>query len=124
MKYADFLKLIKTYQQLYNNFNELYAIGFDFTDGKYKLEPDMDFLFQTILSAYYTEEGIDWINWFIYENEFGKKDWSKLNVYDMNGTVIPDADAAKAYGACDKDGNPICHTIKATWKYVEQFKKN
>jgi len=34
-------------------------------------------------------------------------------------TKIRDA-GEKAYGAEDEKGNPICYSVKSTWKYLEE----
>ena len=52
-----------------------------------------------LLSAYYGEEGRDWIEWYLYERD------------SINGEVNQ---------AWDKDGNPICYDIPSLWKEVEE----
>ena len=29
------------------------------------------------MESHYNEQGVDWVNWFIFENDFGEKDWTK-----------------------------------------------
>lgn len=122
MKYKDFLNLLMTYKKLTEDFRELYAIGFDFMEGRYPLEVNASKIFDTTLDLSFTEEGVDWINWFIYENDWGTKDWSSMKVFDSQGNVI-DRDPMEAYGARDEDGNPICYSFESTWDVVKNHLK-
>ena len=101
MEFKEFEKLIKTYQKTLLDFRELSHMGFDFADGKFKLELHCDNMLQIILDSMYTDEGVDWINWFMFENDFGEK-------------------GLKAY---DEDGNEICYDLSSLWEYIEQYKK-
>jgi oligoendopeptidase F len=123
MEYTEFSKIIKTFKKSYEDFNELYKMGFDFTEGKFKLESYRDIFFHALIESYYTEEGVDAIYWFMLENEFGKKDWSKLKSYEADGTINEELDPWVAYGAKDHKGNKICYSIKSTWEYIKKFKK-
>ena len=46
------------------------------------------------------EQAIDWINWFVYETNYGQK--------DMQGR--------------DENGNPICYDVKSLYEYIEQYR--
>lgn len=124
MTYEEFLSVLMPYKKLNDDFRELYQMGFDFLEGKYKLEENVSRIVDGFLTSHYTVEGIDWINWFIFENEWGTKDWSKLPVFDTYGNLIHDADPMKVYGAKDEDGNPICFSFESTYEYVKQYLKN
>jgi hypothetical protein len=50
--------------------------------------------------SHYDDKGIDWINWFIYESNYGK-----------NGLTAND------------NGLPICYDLKSLHEYIEQYKK-
>jgi hypothetical protein len=112
MNYEQFNKIITEYQNFTKDIFELSDLGFDFFEGKYKLILPVENILQTSLESIYTEEGIDWINWFIYESDFGTKDWSKYS-------NEPNHDG---YGAHDSEGNPICHTIEDLFNHIEQYK--
>lgn len=123
MTYEEFLSVLMPYKKLNEDFSELYRMGFDFLEGKYKLEENVSRIVDGFLNSHFTEEGVDWINWFMFENDWGTKDWSKLPVYDMEGKLIHDADPMKAYGAKDENGNPICFSFESTYEYVIQYLK-
>lgn len=125
MTYEEFLGILMPYKKLNDEFSELYQMGFDFLEGKYLLEESISKIVDTALSSHYTVEGVDWINWFMFENEYGQRDWSKLPVYDAKtGKIIEDADPMEAYGAKDENGNPICYSFETTYEFVKQYLKN
>lgn len=125
MTYEEFLGILMPYKKLEEDFRELYRMGFDFLEGKYKLEDNISKMLESTLSSHFTDDGVDWINWFIYENEWGQKDWSKLPVYDMEtGKLIEGSDPMKSYGAKDENGNPICFSFESTYEFVKQYLKH
>tara|TARA_R110000868_G_scaffold265282_6_gene524105 strand:+ start:177 stop:569 length:393 start_codon:yes stop_codon:yes gene_type:complete len=122
MKYEDFLGILMPYKKLEEDFTELYSMGFDFLEGKFKLEENASRMLDAALNSNFDEKGVEWIHWFMYENDWGTKDWSKIKTFDSQGEVI-DKDLMKAYGATDKDGNPICHSFESTWEVVKEHLK-
>lgn len=125
MKYKHFLNLILYYKKISETMSELHDIGFDFFEGKYKLMDDIENIFSTTIKSHYTKEGVDWIEWFIYEADYGEKDFSKIPTYviDKDGkTQILDKDDI-GWGANDENGNPICYSYLSLYEYIEQYKK-
>jgi hypothetical protein len=115
MEYKYFLKSLLSYKKLLEDFSDLYNMGFDFLEGKYKLESLSTSLITSTFESHYTEEGCDSIFWFVYENEFGQKDWGSKDEND-NPLI--------GYGGMkDKDGNPLCFSFESTWEYVKQYEK-
>jgi len=124
MEYEDFLGILMPYKKLMEDFSELYSMGFNFMDGKYELENNVAKIFDAALNSHFTEEGVDWINWFVYENDWGEKDWSIYKVFNSQGELT-DRDPMEAYGAKDENGNPICYSFESTWELVKNhLKKN
>ena len=122
MKYEDFLGILMPYKKLLEDFLELYQMGFDFMEGKYKLEEGVSRMLDATLNSHFDEQGVEWIHWFIYENDWGTKDWSIYKTFNSQGEVTDD-DPMKAYGAKDQDGNPICHSFESTWEIVKEHLK-
>jgi hypothetical protein len=122
MKYEDFLGILMPYKKLTEDFIELYSMGFNFMEGKFKLEENTSRMLDAALNSTFDEEGVAWIHWFMYENDWGTKDWSKLKKFNSQGKVI-DNDPMKAYGATDEDGNPICYSFESTWEVVKEHLK-
>ena len=56
--------------------------------------------FDIIIEQNYNEFGIDWINWFIYENDFGR---NKYDAFD--------------------EGKSICQDVNELYSYIEQYRK-
>jgi len=77
------------------------------------------------MKEFYEEDGLDWFNWFCCESDFGEKDFSKYPTYKMvDGKAVKVQEVGDArWGATDKEGNPICHSITSTWEYIQQYKK-
>ena len=125
MTYEEFLKILMSFKKINEDISELYDIGFDFLEGKYRMSDNVSIMFEAVLESYFTDEGIDWINWFIYENDWCTKDWSKLPTFDgVTGKIILEEDPVKAYGAKDENGNPICFSFESTYEYVKQYLKH
>jgi hypothetical protein len=124
MTYEEFLNVLMSYKSLSEDFSELYGMGFDFFEGKYQLEIKVEKILNATLSSHYTDEGVDWITWFIYENEYGQKDWSRLPTYDLETGKLIEKDPMDSYGAKDENGNPICFSFETTYEYVKQYLKH
>ena len=123
MEYKDFLGILMPYRELMKDFDKLYSMGFNFFDGKYKLEENVGRMLDATLDSHFTEEGIDWIHWFIYENKWGEKDWSKIPVWDKETGKLIERDPVEAYGAKDENGKPICYSLESTWELVKNHLK-
>ena len=122
MEYEDFLGILMPYKKLMEDFRELYSMGFNFMDGKYELENNVAKIFDAALNSHFTEEGVDRINWFVYENDWGEKDWSIYKVFNSQGELT-DRDPMEAYGAKDENGKPICYSFESTWGMVKNHLK-
>ncbi len=121
MKYPNFLNSMLTYKKLSEDLSELHSIGIDFFEGKYKLSELSYSLFQSSFKSHYTEEGIEWIDWFIFEADWGQKDFSKTPVYipDHNGDFTrPDLKEPR-WGA-QKDGKAIAYSYQSLWELLEE----
>ena len=87
MQLKEFKKLLKRYKAFSKKLSDLHDIGFDFYEGKFELMSDVEKMLDISISSHYNEKGIDWVNWFIYENDYGKnnleaKDGDELICYD------------------------------------------
>jgi hypothetical protein len=123
MEYKIFLEAITEYRKGLNMISDLYSIGFDLMEGKYKLSEILDSQFKSFIKSHYDSEGEDWVNWFIFENDFGEKDWSKYKTFKKSNEEIFRSIAGaekEKFGARDADGNPIFYSIESTWEYLEK----
>jgi len=85
MQLKEFQNLLEKFKSFSDNTSELHDLGFDFYEGKYQLVSYVDKIIDIALSSHYTEQGVDWINWFIYETDYGNK---KLEAWDENKNLI------------------------------------
>ena len=126
MKYEIFLEAITEYRKGLKMISSLYSIGFDLMEGKYKMSSILDSQFNCFLKSHYDEAGIDWVNWFIFENDFGEKDWSKYKKINKKPEDIfksINGEKDDIHGAQDENGNPIFYSIESTWEYLEKYNK-
>jgi hypothetical protein len=122
MKYKEFSEIIDRLKEYDSSVQKAHKVGidvYDFADGLHRI-------INILIEEVYGEEGADWFNWFCYEAEYGKKDWSKHDCYKMvDGVMTKIRDAGeKAHGAEDEKGNPIFYSVKSTWEYLEKNYKS
>lgn len=101
MEYEKFEKIILSLQATHDRANLLYRNGVDITevtDGLHNIIEDL-------LNVIFIEAGNDWIWWFMYEKDFGKREDIK---------------------AWDEDGNEIVYDIKSLYDLLinEHYNKN
>jgi hypothetical protein len=112
-----------TYKKVSEEISELYDIGVDLLEGKYKILEKVGDMLNEAMEVSYGEEGLDWVNWFIFENEYGQKDWSTAPLYSEDGKLIKEAGEVR-HGAHDENGNPICYSYESLWEYLESNHKS
>ena len=94
-----FISLIKESMDQYDKVSELYNSGIDLISSP--LIEYGDIMFDRLLKVYFTNEGYDWISWWLYERRFD----SRLTASDENGEIPMD-------------------TLDDLWDYVKQYLKN
>lgn len=125
MQFEQFKTLIDLYKKGSDNISALYDIGVDLLESKYEMSSVIhDLLFKS-LESHYTKDGIDWVTWFIFENEYGTRKWNEQPVYRISVTgkmeKLSKNDPTAAYGAHDENGKPICYSLKSLHEYVEEY---
>lgn len=92
--------------------HELYHIKFDIAETP--LFEAYGYMLDRVWEAYFTEEGMDTINWFLYEHHNIGEDFDtylnmlepgQLSMHDENGNNIP------------------METIEDLWNYVKDFRR-
>ena len=66
MRLESFHFLIEKLQEAYAKSNTIYALGVDLTN----IEDPYSQIISHLLKIYYSEEGEDWISWFLYEKSY------------------------------------------------------
>jgi len=97
MKLDKFKQLIEDIKALQDKSTQLYKIGVDIHD--LVLDPYWGVI-NNLLKEIYGEQGEEWISWWCFDNDFGKK----------------------GHGAWDEAGNVICQDVESLWKHIEKLK--
>ena len=116
MKYEQFSDFLDTYRKGQSMVSELYSIGMDFMEGKYSFSDILYHQLGSFMSSHYDQEGVEWVSWFIFENEYGEKDWSFTKTINGEGN-------SEKHGAFDEKGNPIFYSYESSWEYLEKHHK-
>jgi hypothetical protein len=101
MQLKEFQSLLEKYKSFSDKLSQLHDIGFDFYEGKFPLMSDVEKMLDIMISTHYNEHGVDWINWFIYETNYGER---KLEAWDENK-------------------NLICQDLESLHEYIEKYHK-
>jgi len=124
MEYKIFLRLLMTYKKSEEHCHEYSEFGIDLHEGKYPIAPYLYELMKAGFESTYTKEGIDWIDWWIFENEYGQKDWGNIPRIDEVNPLISSRDGKPIKrtddnSATDKDGNPIAYSYESLYELLE-----
>jgi hypothetical protein len=114
MKYEHFSEVLDNYREGQKMISELYSIGMDFMEGKYKISDVVYNQMVCSFKSHYNEEGVDWILWFIFENDYGKKNWNKIK------SIKKEEPRKLGEGAWDPNGEPIFYSYESSWDYLEK----
>jgi hypothetical protein len=104
MKFKQFEELLNNFRSTMRSLSDLHDIGFDFYEGKYQLASDIENIFMLAIESHYEKEGVEWIEWFVFENVYGVK-------------------KMEAWEETKKGKKLICQDIKGLWEYIKQHKK-
>jgi len=96
MKFEDFKKLLNKIEKQEKVIDDLYKRKIDLLNF---VDPYNDIV-RDLVTEIYGKDGYDWISWFVYDNEMGKR----------------------KFEAWDEDGNVICQDLKGLWEYLEKNK--
>jgi len=100
MTREEFKNIINLYKKYEFCVTEYGNFGIYLYEGRYPIAEVSMQIADLLWKEVYSEEGRDWINWFMYENDFGD---SELEAFDS-------------------DGNLICQDIDSLYDYIEQYK--
>lgn len=120
MTLEKFTDIINTHKEFFEKVHSLYEVGVDMLESKYELNTPFYKIFDHLLTCEYSDEGVEWISWFIYESEYGERDWSDRPTYIINEKGNMEVtESPRKYGAHDENDNPICYDIKSLHEYIE-----
>lgn len=101
MKRKEFKLLLSKLQEFQQKCDKLSNVGLDVYENECAIAPYAEFFFEEVLKQNWNRFGVDWITWFIYENDFGNK---KLGAWD--GSTL------------------ICQTVDELYNYCKQHRKH
>ena len=111
MKKESFKMLLKSYYDVCTHMYNLHDIGFNFLENKrFPLDDLINSIFSQSILSHYTDEGLDWITWYLFEF---------VRTYDAKEDgdfMYPDREPA----AWDSDGAPICFNIDVLYDYINE----
>lgn len=99
MEFKKFESILDGLKNVSKKTNSLYSLGvniIEYTDN-------YESIITNLLTEYYTEEGYDWISWYLYE-KFPPGSDQELKAYD-------------------EDKNEICKDYQGLWELVEDIRK-
>jgi len=120
MKYEIFLRLLMTFKKSEENSRKWYDFGVDLHECKYPIAPYLYELMIAGFEAVYDKDGIEWIDWFVFENDYGQKDWSTAPRLNEDNELI---ESEHNHGAEDSDGNPIAYSYESLYELLESKHK-
>jgi hypothetical protein len=126
MEYKQFLEQLIGYRKFSRDISDLYDIGFDLDSGKFNLVGPVLTMLQSSIESHYGEDGWEWTSWFIFESDYGEKDWSSSPTYKENedGSFVKVNDKGEVrFGAYDENGEPICYSHESLWEHLEKNHK-
>lgn len=98
MTYKQFLTVLLNYKQYNEIISEAHSMGIDLIQGKFSTIDNVEDILEASITSHYGEEGWEWVEWFIWENDYGQK--------GMEAT---------------HDGEPICHSFESTYEYLQKY---
>lgn len=119
MTLASFKTIIELLQKQQVRTDMALALKIDILEFSDPIYQVVDILIEEI----YGRAGHDWFSWFCYDNDFGRRDWSRAQSFsmDISGNLIPNKKfTGDKFGARDQNGDPICFSIESTWKFLEE----
>lgn len=126
MECKQFVTQLIEYRRFDRDISKLHDMGFDFMEGKFQLTSPVDKMLQLTIESHYGEDGWQWVQWFIFESDYGERDWSSAPLVEQykDGTfkIIKEAGEDR-FGAYDKNGEPICYSHESLWDYLEKNHK-
>jgi hypothetical protein len=100
MNLKTFTRFIEGLEKYQDKRDKAYKLGIDILDF------DQDYyreVIRPLMSEVFTEEGMDWINWYLYDR--------------------PSLSGGKDLEAFDKDSKPICFDIPSLYDTIKEYLK-
>jgi len=118
MEFEKFEKMVTLLRDASDTHEKALALGLDLLD----FTDPWAVVIQDLIAEVWEEAGVDWLSWFMWESDFGRKDWSGHKAIRVEDGKVIEGDPLK-WGATDDNGEPICFDIRSTWEYIKPYQK-
>jgi hypothetical protein len=98
MEYQQFLSILISFKKYNDTVSEANDVGIDLVEGKFSTSHYVENILETAIFSHYGQEGWEWVEWFIYENDYGQKGLKATS-----------------------DGEPICFSLESLYVYLEKY---
>lgn len=102
MKVETFTSILETLKTQREKEHQLYTLGVDLIN----LTEKYDEVISKLMEELWGKEGKEWVDWFMYENDFGKKEWRE---------------GEPGIGAYNENKDPICFDIPSLFEEIHNF---
>lgn len=99
MNKEQFIEIFNKIKLLEEQQHEYYKFGIDLFESQYPVLSTSHEIIDLFFKSHYNDIGMDWISWFMYENDFGE---SKMEAWDNDKL--------------------ICQTADELYDYIEQYR--
>jgi hypothetical protein len=104
--------------------SDLHSLGFDLMEGKYQLSDILYEQLQNSIRSIYGDEGLDWVEWFIFENDYGDKK-TKVNAAQESFNKFRDVNLLRKTKELSSQGKiPIVLAGESHVGLVDNMMKN
>lgn len=111
MSYKEFKRLMDAFKSIQSKSHALYNAGIELLPRLDFME-DAENMLKSVIKSNYGEKGWDWVSWYVWDNQWGKTDWSgPIHKLDKETNQM-------VYS--HKDGNPTCYNLKTLYETINQ----
>lgn len=97
MTYEQFSKVVLAQKHIDEKMQTLYEVGVVLSEGSCAVDSQIGTLFTTCISQDYGKSGLEWVEWFCWENKYG------------TGNLK----------ATDSNKNPIAYSLESLYELLE-----
>ena len=101
MTFEQFLTVLLNYKRYVEIVSEAHSMGIDLLQGKFSTTKNVEDILEASIVSHYGEEGWDWVEWFIWENDYGQKGMEAR-----------------------QDGELICYSFQSLYEYLQKYHTN
>lgn len=101
MTFEQFLTVMVNHKLYVEIVSEAQDVGIDLLQGKFSTTKNVEDILEASITSHYGKEGWEWVQWFIWDSDYGKKDLKATH-----------------------DGVPICYSFESLYEYLQKYHTN